>query len=57
VHIEQSEIKEIIFGCKANDMIMNNIINKILSKRNDVRFYKMNMVKGKYDLKREQIKV
>jgi outer membrane lipoprotein-sorting protein len=55
--INQSEIKEIIFGLRTESKTQDFIINKILSKNNNIKFYRINILKGKYALEREQIKI
>lgn len=57
IYINQEEIKEIIFGLRADNKTQDNIINEILRKRNDIKFYKMKIMKGEFALKREQIKI
>jgi hypothetical protein len=57
IHIDQGEIKEILFGLRTDTKMQDEIINTILSKRTDIKFYKMNAIKGKYALTRELINI
>jgi hypothetical protein len=57
IYINQKEIKEIIFGLRVDTKIQDNMMNEILRKRNDIKFYRMNIIGGEFVLNREQIKI